>query len=92
MEIDPIIDTYLLGVYYNPASNHYNNNNNSTNSTNIIITCNRCKLKPLSICIGYRNYDLCLKCVQELDVLHKKHQNSIVLPDLKFSAEYTPYL
>lgn len=48
----------LHGIYYNPASKHYG----------LIgtVNCDRCYKSNLDVCIGYKEADLCLQCIQEL--------------------------
>lgn len=52
-----MLQIYLNGTYYNPASKHYGTSNNS-------VICDRCHKNGLDICIGWSSYDLCLDCVQ----------------------------
>ena len=47
------------GTYYNPASLHYAN-------VTANVTCNRCYQDQLRVCIGYKNIDLCLLCVDQI--------------------------
>ena len=47
------------GKYFNPSTDHYEDA-----STNVV--CDRCGLNNLSVCIGYKDTDLCLDCVTEL--------------------------
>lgn len=51
-------DVLEHGKYYNPANSHYQN-------VNAIVMCDKCD-KVLNTCIGYKNADLCLKCVYEM--------------------------
>lgn len=60
-------EIYKYGTYHNPATKHYGID--STGS----VACDRCRKDNLSVCIGYKQYDLCMKCVQEID---KQHKNS----------------
>ena len=48
-----------LGTYFNPASKHYKNNSK--------VSCDRCRKQNIDICIGWDSYDLCMKCVQEVN-------------------------
>lgn len=56
------MDTYRLilekGKFYFPASKHYGE------STNVI--CDRCGRANLSACIGYKEEDLCMICIDTL--------------------------
>ena len=47
------------GKYYNPASNHY-----GSETTNV--TCDKCRKNQLKTCIGWKEYDLCLPCADEI--------------------------
>lgn len=47
------------GIYYNPASSHY-----GIGTTNVI--CDRCRRSQLDVCIGWKTYDMCLKCISEV--------------------------
>jgi len=47
------------GIYYNPASKHYNSNTN--------VVCDRCFKHNISTCIGWQTYDLCLVCVNTIN-------------------------
>ena len=46
------------GIYYHPSHKHYN--------ANSVVNCDRCKRYNINICIGWKTYDLCMKCVQEV--------------------------
>ncbi|ATZ80392.1 hypothetical protein BMW23_0335 [Bodo saltans virus] len=46
------------GTYYYPAWKHYGKHVN--------VFCDRCNRSCLSASIGFKNYDLCLRCVDEL--------------------------
>ena len=57
--IDKIYEeVYLYGTYFNPASRHYGGT--------AIVVCDRCSKSNLDICIGFKEKDLCLQCVQEI--------------------------
>ena len=47
------------GTYYNPANSHYDSSG--------FVNCDRCSRLHLCVCIGWRNYDICMKCVDALD-------------------------
>ena len=55
--------TVKFGTYYNPATNHYPELYNSA-----VVTCDNCHTKNLRICIGANSCDLCLDCVQMLEL------------------------
>ena len=52
------------GIYYYPAWKHYSKDD--VNDGNIFVVCDRCNRKNISACIGYKDQDLCIKCVDEL--------------------------
>ncbi len=52
---DLIKNIYTLGLYYNPATDHYPNAD--------YVFCDRCKKTRIYKCIGWENYDLCITCV-----------------------------
>jgi len=47
------------GIYYNPASNHYDGVTN--------VMCDKCYRDNLNISIGWQSMDLCLSCVDEIN-------------------------
>ena len=53
------INICKYGAYYNPASKHYLSSNN--------VICDRCHKNHLDISIGWKSYDLCLKCIEEVN-------------------------
>jgi hypothetical protein len=61
------------GKYYNPAHSHYNKESN--------IVCDKCQTNNLHICIGYKEWDLCLSCVDSYST--KSHDKvSYMLPNM----------
>lgn len=60
-----LINTYNLGKYYNPANAHYNYHGQ--------VNCDRCKMTNIKVCIGYSNFDLCMRCV---DVMSEQYANN----------------
>ena len=60
---DTMLKIYKYGIYYNPANSHYGNNSN--------VVCDRCYRQGLDVCIGYQSYDLCLKCILEINTESK---------------------
>ncbi len=54
---------YKKGNFYNPAWTHHS-------YTKIKVTCDRCKKKNIKSCIGYGDYDICMKCINDIE--HKK--------------------
>ena len=63
------IQVFRNGIYYSPASKHYNNGN-----ADLSVVCDRCKKTNLDICIGYETYDICLQCIQEISNQLKKQK------------------
>lgn len=53
-----LADIYKHGTYYNPAWRHYGEHVN--------VICDRCQRQNLLVCIGFRENDLCLTCVEQL--------------------------
>lgn len=47
-----------VGTYFYPAWRHY--------GRKTLIMCDRCNRQDLQVCIGYRDYDICLECVSEI--------------------------
>lgn len=61
-----LIDVLKKGMYFYPAYNHYGKQMN--------VKCDRCNKEDLSACIGYKDKDLCMKCVDDLTELESgKH-------------------
>lgn len=54
------IDIYRFGKYYYPASSHYGDYNG-------IITCDRCLKEDIKCCIGWKEHDLCMACMNFID-------------------------
>lgn len=50
-------DIVKKGTYYYPATAHYGKDAYS-------IVCDRCQRRDLKCCIGYKDSDLCMECVQ----------------------------
>lgn len=59
------------GTYYNPATKHYDFQG--------IVNCDRCHRKNISVCIGYKDSDLCMRCVSYIEekIAEEKINNSI---------------
>jgi hypothetical protein len=65
------------GTFYYPASSHY-----GYDTANVV--CDRCKDQHLDVCVGYKKqYDLCLRCVQEICKNNKK------MPPVYVSGKFT---
>lgn len=75
------------GEYYYPATAHYNNINNNNNSNANFVWCDKCKKSGLISCIGWKDYDMCLKCVSEVTSQMSGNNNII---DRSKSDAYTP--
>lgn len=53
---DPILKNIVTyGTFYFPATAHY--------SRPCSVVCDRCKKTNIVACVGYKEYDLCMKCV-----------------------------
>jgi len=59
------------GTYYNPAWKHYNMETN--------VVCDKCFRDNLVMCIGYKEYDLCLNCVQDISTISKQDTKSYMI-------------
>jgi hypothetical protein len=59
-------DTYKYGEYYNPANKHYNGQED--------VGCDRCQKTNITVCIGYRDIDLCLKCVSDINTKYENEE------------------
>lgn len=46
---------FRLGKYYNPAHKHYDENTD--------VVCDKCQRHGIDVSIGWKNYDLCMSCV-----------------------------
>jgi len=84
-------EVYKYGTYYNPASKHY------SLFEDINVVCDRCNRSRLPVCIGYNEYDLCLKCVDAISdhgkFIFKKETKipkPLFYPDINLNKE-TPY-
>lgn len=72
--IDSIImNIYKHGKYYNPAWSHYEHG--------ALVSCDRCYRTQLITCLGWNQYDMCLKCADEI--------SSII--NIKDSIPYNEY-
>ncbi|AYV82004.1 MAG: hypothetical protein Homavirus2_8 [Homavirus sp.] len=60
MNNEIVMNTYTYGTYYNPATNHYG-------KPTTIVRCDRCQRTPLKTCIGWISYDLCLRCMLDIE-------------------------
>lgn len=59
---------YTNGTYYDPARDHH--------GPNTTVMCDRCRKDNLDVCLGWKEYDLCMACVSEIRVeLNKKSNN-----------------
>ena len=65
--------TSKYGTYYNPANKHYKYKG--------IVNCDRCSRTNLLVCIGWEEYDLCLKCADDLSInMKKRSKKKMVKP------------
>lgn len=65
-----LVDTYNNGRYYNPAWKHYGRGT---------VNCDRCKASNLKVCIGYKELDLCMRCVEIMSELIPNNDEQQVL-------------
>ena len=52
----------LNGTLYSPAKKHYFETNQ-----NAVVRCDYCSKNNISVSIGYKNLDICLKCASEIE-------------------------
>jgi hypothetical protein len=57
-------DVRKKGIYYNPANKHYDGKGS--------VSCDKCKKDDLTMCIGWKDNDLCLDCVNGIKKVIKK--------------------
>lgn len=57
---EEILYTTKYGIYYNPASSHYN-------KPLVNVICDNCHKENLKSCIGYGNCDICLSCTDKIN-------------------------
>lgn len=60
---EKLLKIYKKGTYYNPAKSHYLS---SDSDEEINVTCDRCQTNNLEICIGYKEHNLCMKCIDNI--------------------------
>jgi hypothetical protein len=68
-----LLEVAKLGKYYNPTFSHYNSESG--------VTCDRCHMVDLKICIGYKDLDLCVRCVNivtDLEHYNKTYLNGLL--------------
>ena len=51
-------EVVTYGKLYYPAESHYAHKS--------IVVCDRCNKTRLKVCVGYKNFDLCMKCVDKV--------------------------
>ena len=61
MDYDLSLDIYKYGEYFNPAINRYVTHIDGG------VGCDRCDKIPLLSCISWREYDLCMECIHEIE-------------------------
>jgi len=83
MESEKVINTFENGTYFNPAAKHYN-------YRSVDIICDRCKRRPLKVCIGWDRYDLCMNCIQELSILREKFPDTTAKATLMMQSQFLP--
>jgi len=60
--MDIFLDIYKYGIYYHPANRHYN--------AEVEVGCDKCMRTNISSCVGYKDYDLCLDCMADIDEMY----------------------
>lgn len=70
-----LLEVYKKGKYYNPAKSHHSSNYDSDEEINVI--CDRCQMNNLTISIGYKDLDLCMRCVDAIREMEEKKDNQI---------------
>lgn len=71
---------FRYGKYYFPAYEHY--------KMNVMVNCDRCTKNNLYVCIGWRNHDLCMICVNEIDeILHSKYYDNECECDCEYNND-----
>lgn len=83
-------DIYEFGIYYNPATDHYDDGSE--------VECKMCQKNNLSSSIGWISYDLCLSCTSKIENIidNKKNKNKLTIPSIikcckKLPGENTKY-
>ena len=61
--MNPVLQLLQYGTYYSQAWRHYGNPTTS-------VVCYCCRTRNLRACIGFRDIDLCMRCVAEQSELH----------------------
>lgn len=56
--------TWSIGTYFNPSGKHYGKILGRVN-------CDYCKTENIKQCIGLDKVDLCMKCIDKLDIIFK---------------------
>ena len=78
-ELEMFYQIVEYGNFFFPAWRHYGNP-----STNV--RCDRCQRTNLACCIGFKDKDLCLRCV---DFIAERMINHMVVPP-PFLPDYVP--
>lgn len=80
-------NVFKNGIYYNPATDHY------PDIKNVLVSCDRCKIINLHVCVGWESYDLCLKCmliinieIQDLNLVQYKSQDRSLMNQNMYSV------
>jgi hypothetical protein len=69
-----MIDICKYGIYYYPATKHYENGGQ--------VSCDRCFKNYIDMSIGWKNYDLCLPCVNEINEQLKNRFNTKIMTNM----------
>jgi hypothetical protein len=67
------------GTYYMPAWKHYGDNRKT-------VTCDKCKRANLEVCIGHKEFDLCLICAEKVVEANKLSAFAVPPPPFTFGG------
>ena len=67
IKFDIFINVYYFGKFNNPADKRY--------YPGASVRCDRCNKNNLDICISWDKYDLCLKCISDINSIVKDNKD-----------------
>ena len=69
MDYELSLNIYKYGEYFNPATNRYVLliSCEVDDEVEDEVGCDRCDKIPLLSCISWRDYDLCMECINEIE-------------------------
>lgn len=82
LDNDIIEKIYKSGQYYNPAVSHYWEQGYLITDTTSI-NCDKCHRISLDVCIGWEDFDLCLKCMAKISRERRKKKKAEAIIDEK---------